>query len=483
MTTVGIVLLCLLGVLLALLLIAVVNAMRIKKTVSADPSPLAPTPEEEAHYADTLSRMIQVPTVSLRGRHDLTEFHKLHDVLRARFPHIAKELEWTELEGNLLLRWKGSDSSRDAILLMGHQDVVTAEEREWKGDPFSGDVRDGKIWGRGAMDCKCTVMSEWQAVEELLAEGFVPPCDVYLASSIDEEISGTGAPMTVEYLKNKGIRLAAVMDEGGGISDNVMPGLAGKCGVIGVVEKGYTDLKIVARGAGGHSSTPPRHTPLARLADFVSEVERKHPFKKVMTKPVVAMFAAMAPYMSFPMRLLLGNLWLFKPLLTHVLPAVSSYGEAFVSTTFAFTMCSGAQTPNVIPDEAYVVCNLRPALHQNGAESIAIIEKYAKKHDLTVEVLETRDASSAADTDGPEYRYLADCLNRCFPDVVVAPYYVSGGTDCRNYDLVSDNCLRFCPVYMNPQQLGAMHAANENIDVDALARSVKFYKYYLQNHA
>ncbi len=480
--TIGTVLLCLLGVIVLLLLAAVVNALRIKKTVSGAPSPLEFTPEEEANYAETLSQMVQVPTVSLRGRHDLTEFHRLHEVLRARFPRIAKELEWTELEGNLLLRWRGRDSSRDAILLMGHQDVVTAEEREWTDDPFSGAIKEGKIWGRGAMDCKCTVMGEWQAVEELLAEGFVPPCDVYLASSIDEEISGTGAPMTVEYLKNKGIRLAAVMDEGGGISGNVMPGLEGKCGVIGVVEKGYADLKIVARGSGGHSSTPPRHTPLARLADFVSEVERRQPFKKAMTTPVVAMFRAMAPYMSFPMRLLFGNLWLFKPLITRVMPAVSPHGGALVNTTFVFTMCGGSQTPNVIPDEAYVVCNLRTALHQNAAESIAVIEKYARKHDLTVEVLESRDASSAVDTDGEEYRFLAGCVRECFPDVVVAPYYVSGGTDCRNYDAVSSNCLRFSPVYMNPQQLGAMHAANENIDTDALARSVKFYKYYLKNH-
>ena len=163
----GIALLCLLGALVLLLLAALVRALRSKKVPGTGAGALHYTPEEEKAYAETLAEMVRVPTVSLRGQTDLAQFTRLHEVLRARFPRIAQTLEWTELDGNLLLRWPGSDPDREGILLMGHQDVVPAEEKGWTKPPFSGEIADGRVWGRGAMDCKCTVMSEWQAVEEL----------------------------------------------------------------------------------------------------------------------------------------------------------------------------------------------------------------------------------------------------------------------------------------------------------------------------
>ncbi len=474
-------LLMLLAVLILLFLICIARAVRVKAKPSDKKSVLSVTDDESSRYAQCLSEMIKVPTISLRGKDDLTEFYKLHDVMKTLFPLIHEKLERVELSGNLLYRWKGKDASRDGLLLMGHQDVVTAEEKGWTRDPFSGEITDGKIHGRGAMDCKCTVMAEFCAVEELLREGFEPPRDIYLSCSVNEEISGDGAPSVVRHLQEKGISLCAVMDEGGAIIGGVLPGMKSPWAAVGVVEKGYIDVKIIAKGHGGHSSTPPKNTPVARLAAFVAEVEKKRPFKKQMPAVVVTMLTSAAPYMSFPFRLVLSNLWLFKPLLTAVLPAVSAQAGAFVSTTFAFTMCGGSKTPNVIPDEAYVVCNLRPSVGQNDEESLAVLKKYADKYDLSMEIQEKRGASRTTDPDGAEFLYVKKCLNDCFP--AVAPFYMCGGTDCRHYEAVSSNCLRFCPVTLDAQQLAAMHAANENVGIDALAKSVKFYKYYLQNHA
>ena len=179
--------------------------------------------------------------------------------------------------------------------------------------------------------------------------------------------------------------------------------------------------------------------------------------------------------------MVLGNLWLFKPLITAVLPAVTPMGEAFLATTFCFTMCGGAKTANVIPEQAYVVCNARPSLHQDDKATLAVFEKYAKKHDLEVSVIYGRGASTTTDINGAEFKYVAKCVNECFPGAAVAPYYMTGGTDCRNYEAVSDSCLRFCPIRLDQAQLAAMHAANENVDTDALAQSVKFYKHYIKN--
>ena len=478
----GFALLILLALLVVLLIAAAIHAALIKSKPNTAQPKTAATPEEEQKYAQTLSAMIQVPTVSLRGQNDLTQFEKLHEVMREKFPHVFEKMEYTELEGNIILRLPGKDPKRNGVLLMGHQDVVTAEEKTWTRDPFSGAIEDGLIHGRGAMDCKCTVMAEFQALDELIAEGFEPPCDVYLSSSVNEEISGGGAEMAVEHLKSKGVRLDAVMDEGGALMNGALPGMTCWCAAIGVLEKGYVDVKIKAKGNGGHASTPPKNTPLARLAAFVTEMEKDHPFKCEMTPLVKRMLNDAAPILTFPIRLLFGNLWLFKPLLMSVMPKASPYGEAFLSTTFAFTMCGGSKTPNVIPDEAYVVCNLRPSTQQNADESLAVLKKYADKHDLELEVIYKRDASNCVNLDGGEFAYLKQCVNDCYPDAGVIPYLMTGGTDCRHYEELSDSCLRFCPIKMNSQQLAAMHAANENIGVAELAQSVKFYKYYLRNH-
>lgn len=481
MKYIGFALLAILAVIVVLLLVAVINAVRIKAKPIKGKESLDYTPEEEKTYAEKLSKMVKVPSVSLRGNTDLTEFYKLHKVLEAEFPLIHEKLEKVEIQGNLLYKWTGKDSSR-AFLLMGHQDVVPAEETDWKYDPFSGEIADGAVHGRGAMDCKCTVLAEMSAVEELLAENFVPECDVYLAFSANEEIFGGGADLIIDYLIEKGVRLSSVMDEGGTIMEKAFPGVACDTAAIGIVEKGNCNIKIIAKGAGGHSSTPPKNTPLARLAGFVNEVETKKPFKKVMGEPVKRMFASVAPYASFPMRLVLGNVWLFKPALIALLPALSSFGEAFLSTTCAFTMSGGSTTPNVIPDEAYVICNIRPSTHQDADASIAVLEKIAAKYDLIVEPMNRRSASKVTDPDGEEFAYLKQCINDTLPDVCVTPYFMAGATDCRFYERVTDNCLRFCPVKQTPKQLAAMHAANENISTDNLAVGVKFYKYYIKNH-
>ena len=251
---------------------------------------------------------------------------------------------------------------------------------------------------------------------------------------------------------------------------------------MGVVEKGFVNLKFTARSQGGHSSTPPKNTPIARLSKFVAEVEKKDLFQKKMVTPVPEMFTAVAPYLPFYFRFLLGNLWLFKGLVARVLPMVSPMAGAFVKTTAAFTMSGGSEAANVLPDKAWVICNMRPSVHQNAEESIAAIKKIAEKYDIETEVLYARDASATTNVTGEEFRFLTDCIAKCFPDTVVTPYMMTGGTDSRRFEIVCDNVLRFTPTRLTPQQLAAMHAANENIGVQALAEGVKTYKYYLKRY-
>ena len=289
-------------------------------------------------------------------------------------------------------------------------DVVSGEG-EWKYPAFCGEIHDDALWGRGAVDTKTPLFAEFSALEEILNEGFEPPCDIYLATAVDEEISGNGAPTLVNYLKSKGVHLDVAMDEGGAILKGQLPTMDGWCAAIGILEKGYIDLKVIAKGKGGHSSTPKSNTPLARLSKFVADIEKDKPFKAEISAPVYAMLDQAAPLLGFPLRMVLGNMWLFKGLLTKVLPMISPMCNAFTKTTFCCTMAEGSQTPNVIPSEAYVVCNLRTSPHQNVEQSLAVLKKYADKYDLEFEIIHARNASNTVDYKGEEFSFLKKCLN------------------------------------------------------------------------
>lgn len=481
MQIVGYVLLGLLALILLLLAAAALNAARMRHARAQGTPAISWTKADEALDAQRLSRMIRVPTISAAPGGDMSQFHAFQGVLRELFPHVFAACAFTELDGSMLLRWQGKDGAR-SIVLMGHQDVVPAREPDWKFPPFSGEISEGKVYGRGAVDCKCTLMTELAAMEELIAEGFVPACDVYLAASANEEISGGGATATVAHLEAQGVAPELVLDEGGVISTNFFPGLQGECAVIGVTEKGFLNVKLTARSAGGHSSTPPRNSPLARLAAFICEMERVRPFKKRYSPTVLRMFKAISPALTFPMRLLFGNMWLFGPLLKLVLPLASPFGEAMLATTFCFTMCEGSAAPNVIPPEAYVLCNLRCISHEDLDATVALFTERAKKYGLAVTVMEGRDSSKLAALDGAAYQYLEDCINACIPGVTVTPYMLMGGTDCREYERISPSCLRFTPISVSQAQIAGTHSVNENVDAEALAQAHKFYRYFIENY-
>ena len=431
---------------------------------------------------EKLGAMIRIPTVSKHEHEDLSQFYLYHQELEKLFPLIHEKLEKTVLNGTLVYHWKGADQGKLPVLFMGHQDVVPASDDGWSVPAYSGVVKDGCLYGRGALDCKGTMYVQMQAVEELLAEGFVPPCDVYLEYSINEETGGDGAAAAMRYLRDKGIRFAFVLDEGGAVIDEAVPGMNKPYAVLGVTEKGYMDVKITARGKGGHSSTPPRKTPAARLFAFANEIERKRPFKKKLIPEVQEMFRQMAPAFSFPLRFLLGNLWLTKPLVKAAMPLVSPFGEALMATTCCFTMMRGSDAANVIPKEPYLIANLRTSVHQSCEESLAVLKKYGRKYGLEFEVLLSRDASTVSDIHSAAYGFIEKTIRAHFPDAGVAPYLIMGGTDCRHFHALSDTALRFAPVRMSNEQNASCHAVDENVTVTSLAEGVRFYKRLLKNY-
>lgn len=467
------VLLLLLGALLICLLVAVIRTLLLPKKQTS--YSLSEDKERVDTYAEKLSRMVQIETISDRNDPDIEKFLIFHKLLEELFPTVFATCEKVEIDGNLLLKWKGK-SSKDPIMLISHMDVVEATG-EWKYPPFSGEIAEGKVWGRGSADTKCSLMAFLQAAEEMITAGYVPACDVYLGSSCTEEIGGSGAPKLANWLKEHGVHLFMLCDEGGSIIQNPIGGVNGHFAAVGIFEKGYGDVKFIARSNGGHASAPGKNTPIPRLAKFVAAVEKKTPFRVAFTPAVTAMFARIAPYAgNFGLRLVLSNLWLFGPLLKKVMPLISAQAAAMLQTTIAFTMQSGSHGYNVLPQEASVCANMRYIPHQGTDESIQVISDLAKKYGLETEIIYKGYPSKSLDLDGEAFAITQNTIKTCFPGIGILPYVVTGGTDARFYDDVADSCVRFSPVNYGPEQMAGMHGLNENIEAGCLPGAVDYYK-------
>ena len=465
----------LLLIIVLLAAIVIVKAMLLKPTSAKTAKIVLDESERAVNYGKTLSKMVQKETVSSRFDPDRTKFYEFHNLLEELFPVFHENCEKHVFDGSLLFKWSGNGKNAP-ILLMSHHDVVEANGT-WEHEPFSGDIDEkGRVWGRGTVDTKASLFCILTAVEELMKDGFVPGCDVYIASSCTEEWSGNGAPQTAAYLKEQGVELALLLDEGGMIVEEPVGGVKGIYGMVGVVEKGYGDVKFIARSKGGHASAPGKNTPLVRLGKFMTEIEKKNPFEVQFTETVEEMFTRMAPNMDFGMKVIFANMGLFKPLLKKLLPDISSAAGAMIKTTLAFTMAKGADGLNVLPQEAYVTGNMRFIQHQDDQASIEVIRNIAKKYDIEVEVIYAESPAPIVDYKSKAFKMLEEVAAEGYPGVGICPYTMTGGTDAKYYSEVSKNSLRFAPLYIDQQQYASIHGLNESIYQGALPGGVDFYK-------
>lgn len=432
--------------------------------------------KNQSGYVDSFRKLIQCPTVTESGHEYFEAFHK---VLDEEFPNVTATCKKIELGRDVLLyKWSGKNSDRP-VVLMAHQDVVPALGGDWKYEPFSATVEDGKIYGRGTMDCKNTLFGTIQAVEELIGEGFVPEQDVYLSYSDCEETSGPGAELARDWFKANGIKPNIVIDEGGAIIRKFMDKMTKDACMVGILEKGYADVKFIARGKGGHSSQPPKNTPIARLGALVNYCEKHTVFKPKMSEPAKQMVKGLGNVLKQPLKGLakmLGGSCLLAKLAPKVTP---SYGMAMYETTMVFTMMDGATAPNVIPQEAWINANLRFSPNDRSEDCFKKLRKIAKKFDCEMEITKCREASPMVDLNSDSYKIFAEAIKKTYPDVEVVPYLMFGGTDCRIMQEIATTAIRCTPCKLSMKQLDGMHASNENVDISSIGETVQCFKTFL----
>jgi carboxypeptidase PM20D1 len=433
-----------------------------------------------------LSEAIQLKTVAMQTpAENAGQFIALHALIARAFPRVQRELNKESIgEHSLLFTWQGKNDRLKPMLLMAHIDVVPVDpttESSWHHAPYSGEIADGYIWGRGAMDDKAGLMAILEAVEFLLTTNFQPERTTYLAFGDDEEIGGAGgAAKIAALLSSRRVELEYIVDEGLNIFTGVIAGLDPPAALIGIAEKGYLSLQLSVETAAGHSAMPSEQSAIGILTGALQKLQRA-PFPARLNQPTREMFEFLGPEMSFDKKLVLANLWLFSPFLEKTL-AQSPRTNALLRTTLAVTMFNAGIKENVLPSRASAVINLRIA----PGESTASVIQYVRDviADRTVSILPLPmplEPSSVSSIDSASFAILSKTIRQTYPMAVVAPALLVAGTDSRHYRNLTKNIFRFLPLTVGPDDIARYHGIDERISVDDYERCIRFYAQLIIN--
>lgn len=430
--------------------------------------------------AARLAEAIRFKTVTQQNRDDTDwqEFKNFQDWMQVSYPAFYDAVVSETVENyGLYHTWKGSDTSLQPIVFMAHQDVVPASEDPdsgWEFPPFGGDIDNGFIYGRGTVDCKGTLIGILEAADRLAASGFKPKRTLIFSFGHDEEVAGRGAQAAAELMKSRGIKPYAVIDEGGAIASG-LPGMKRPVALVGVAEKGYLTLILTAKARGGHSSTPPPYTAIGALSKAIATIEA-NPFESGMDEVAIAMMKTMAQEQDFKARMAMANLWLFKPFVEKRLKADDT-SRAMLGTTIAPTIIDAGFKENALPREAKAYVNFR--LHSR--DSVESVTERVRKliNDPNIEIVMAdgigSEPSPVSQINTGPYLWIEDVINQTFPETLVSPNMVLGGTDSRYMALVTDDIYRFAPFSFHVEDMTRIHGLNERMNVDAFAKGIQAY--------
>lgn len=425
---------------------------------------------------ENLQELVRFKTVSYKESEleDEKEFKKLIKALPKLYPAVFKNctLKLSEERG-LLFLWEGKSHDAPSVM-MAHYDVVPVDEKGWDKPPFSAELVDGIVWGRGTLDTKVTMNGILSAAEALIKSGFMPENDIYFAFSGNEEINGLGAVKIVDYFEKNNIELALVVDEGGAVVEGVFPGVKTPCGLIGIAEKGMLNVEYKAISQGGHASAPKPNSPIPSLAEACCKIE-ENPFKMHITKPVKEMFDTLGRHSNFLYRMIFANLWLFSPVLNLLGKIQGGEMNALLRTTVAFTKAQGSDAFNVIPTEAKLVSNLRLNPKDDMDSAIEYLKKTVDNENIEITAISGMNPSRISQTDCEAWNKVATAVASTWEGTLVSPYLMVQCSDSRHYGRISDKVYRFSAMALTSEERATIHGNNERISVDTIHKSVEFY--------
>lgn len=459
-------------------------------------APIAPLALDRDLILKRLQGAIQIPTLSspMSRIGDESDLYRFRDYIESSFPelHAAPFVRRTGEDfgddriPSMLFAWPGQQPELGAILLMSHFDVVpvgTDSLSQWTHPPFSGHVDDQFIWGRGTLDCKHGVMAILEAVSLLATSDFKPQRSIYIALGHDEEIGGAdGNKNIAEWFRSNGIRLHTIIDEGGCVFTE-FPGLESPAALIGVAEKGFVTVDVTASVDAdkvGHSSMPPRETAVSILSTAIHHVQES-PFPSRVDAGLKDTLMFLGPEMPFGTKLAVSNLWLFGPLVERQLSAKPS-GDALLRTTIAPTMIQGGVSATVLPTQATAKLNLRLLPGDTVESAVNHLRDSIDDPRVSLSPLDVpREASPVSPIDTDPFRTLQTTIHQVFPDVVVAPFVLVGGTDTVHYTDLCEHIYRFIPARLSDRDTKRFHGVDERIAIENYFEILQFFHQFIKN--
>jgi acetylornithine deacetylase/succinyl-diaminopimelate desuccinylase-like protein len=371
---------------------------------------------------------------------------------------------------NVVARIPGADPSRPALLVHGHLDVVPARPADWQVDPFSGDVVDDCVWGRGAVDMKDMDAMILAAVRELVRSGERPPRDLVVALLADEEAGGNhGATWIVHERPDLIEGVGEAISEVGGFSTTI----AGRRAyLLQTAEKGIRWLRLVAHGRAGHGSQVNDDNAVTRLCEAVARVGT-HSWPLQITPTVRAFLAGVEEITGVPL----------DPedpdALVATLGTTARFVGATLRTTTNPTVLDGGYKHNVIPGEASALidCRFLPGGEEHLVETV---------QQLAGEGVEVRTVHQGVSLEWPFEGDLVDAMVAALraedPEGVVLPYCLSGGTDNKNFSEAGVVGYGFAPLRLPPELdfSGMFHGVDERVPVDSLRFGVRTLSRFLR---
>lgn len=440
------------------------------------------TEEKIEQYVTTLKRMVDCKTVYTEDMANEEAYSKFYQVLEQAFPRLHEQAKRLTFGTGCFVYVIEGKNAKKNIMLMSHHDVVEGGE-SWRTNPFEAVVQDDSLWGRGTIDTKTPLFAELKACEELLEEGYdFEGINVYIGSSNNEETCGDGMVLATEYFRENGIRFEVVLDEGGAITTGMIPGVQQKSAMVAVHEKSRhvyrCTAKLRTKGHGGLN--PNKDNAVLRMSQFISEVNCTNIYKCSFSPEVRATFQEHASFMKFPLNLLFGNFAIFGPLLKMIMKKIPQT-KAMLSTEISFTTMFAGDKSNIQAKakEAEATMFLRCVREDDLENGLEKIERIAKKYEIEIACL-LRDYCEPTDFRGESYQALKAVLNQNFPDVIVAPFLLTAGTDARRFTGLANSILRFAPIDLDKAQYASIHGANEHIKIKNIGECVCFYKDFVK---
>ena len=434
------------------------------------------------------SQAVQFPTISKENLIDTTAFINLLTFIDSQFVLVDSLLDQMTInQFSKVYHWPGKNRNLKPVLLIAHLDVVPVEkesQQSWTQPPYSGAINENFIWGRGTLDDKISVFGILEGVELLLQQNYFPERTIYFAFGHDEEIGGAnGAKTIAQHFQKEGVEFEYILDEGGIILENALPGMTKPLALIGIAEKGYTTLRLTAQqNGGGHSSMPPKETAVGILSKAILTLQN-NPFPATLDGPTLQMFMNAGPETGWPYKALFSNLWLFEGLLLKQL-SNSPGTNASIRTTTAPTILNAGVKENVLPSTATALVNFRIAPGETPESVLNHVCQTINDERVTVSentATASNDPTPISDTEGFGYNIIKRTTLEIFPETVVAPFLVVGATDARHYQSVSDNIFRMLPIRLNNDDLKRIHGIDERISVEGYKDVVRFYRQLILN--